>query len=274
MTVNLAKNDRLRHLYLTGIKPTGKDIGFGTYGRVFEVECCGTVCAAKEVHPTLVQGVSPGEYNRLRKAFLTDCAQSMISLSHPNMVKLLGLYNPGGDSQLPILVMERMQENLTSLVEKCPNIPMVIKLSMLLDVSKGLWYLHCHDPPIVHKDLTPNNILLNNQMVAKISDLGIAKVIKTHGKNTKACSSRTMDFMGPETVAENSEYGPPLDVFSYGGVILHVVNQEWPKPQHYVVTDPKTKKMMALSEVERRQHHIEKLKGDPGDLANLMFQKK
>jgi len=108
--------------------------------------------------------------------------------------------------------MEHMQENLTSLVEKYPNIPMLIKLSMLLDVSKGLWYLHSHDPPIAHEDLTLNNILLNNQLVAKISDLGIAKVIRTLSKKVKTCSSRAADFMGPESITEVPEYGPPLDV--------------------------------------------------------------
>ena len=55
---------------------------------------------------------------------------------------------------------------------------------------------------------------------------------------------------------EYGGYGPPLDVFSYGGVILHVVNQEWPEPLHYVTTDPITRRMIALSEVERRQQHI------------------
>ena len=67
--------------------------------------------------------------------------------------------------------MERMQESLTSVVEEYPNIPMYVKLSMLLDVSRGLWYLHAHHPPIVHRDLSPNNVLLTSQFVAKISDL-------------------------------------------------------------------------------------------------------
>ena len=48
--------DRLRDLYLTGVRPNGIDIGVGAYGRVFEVEICGTIFAAKEVHPILVQG--------------------------------------------------------------------------------------------------------------------------------------------------------------------------------------------------------------------------
>ena len=46
--------DRLQHLYLTGVKPNGRDIGVGSYGRVFEVEYCGTICGAKEVHSILL----------------------------------------------------------------------------------------------------------------------------------------------------------------------------------------------------------------------------
>ena len=103
-------NDRLQHLYLTGVRQTGGDIGVGAYGRVFEVEYCGAVFAAKEVHQILVRGVSLEESERTRRAFLDECAQS-ISLGHPNVVQFLGVYNPGGESLLPVLVMERMQES-------------------------------------------------------------------------------------------------------------------------------------------------------------------
>ena len=211
------------------------------------------------------------EFEVTKKAFLTECIRSG-SLSHPNIVHFLGVYNPGGHSLLPVLVMERMQESLTSVVEKYPNIPMYVKLSMLLDVGRGLWYLHTHHPPIVHRDLSPNNVLLTSQFVAKISDLGVAKVIQADNKKTKTCAPGTVDFMPPEALLETPEYGPPLDIFSYGGVILHVVNQEWPKPLHYVMTDPKTGKMVALSEVERRQQHMEKMTGTPADLQPLVEQ--
>ena len=266
-----SESDRLRDLYLTGVIPNGKDIGVGAYGRVFEVECYGGVYAAKEIHSILVQGVRREEFEATKKAFLTECIQSS-SLGHPNIVTFLGVYNPGGHSLLPVLVMERMQESLTSVVEKYPNIPMYVKLSMLLDVSRGLWYLHAHDLPIVHRDLSPNNVLLTSQFVAKISDLGVAKVIQADSKKTKTRAPGTVDFMPPEALLETPEYGPPLDVFSYGGVILHVVNQEWPKPLHYVMTDPKTGKIIALSEVERRQQHMEKITGTPADLRPLVEQ--
>ncbi|XP_065885506.1 uncharacterized protein [Dysidea avara] len=265
------ESDRLQHLCLTGVRPNGNNIGVGAYGRVFEVEFCGTLYAAKEIHSVLIEGVEREGFERMKRMFIEECHQSSV-LGHQNVVRVLGVYNPGDESRLPVLVMERMQESLTSLVEKYPNIPMCVKLSMLLDVSRGLWYLHSHNPPIVHRDLSPNNILLTNQFVAKISDLGVAKVIRADSKKTKTRVPGTVDFMGPEALAEIPEYGPPLDVFSYGGVILHVVNQEWPKPLHYVVTDPKTRKLVALSEVERREEHVEKMRGAPVDLRHLVEQ--
>ena len=93
----IKESDRLQHLYLVGVKPNGQDIGVGAYGRVFEVEFCGTVYAAKEVHPILVQGVSREEFEATKKSFLTECIRSG-SLSHPNVVLFLGVYNPGGQS--------------------------------------------------------------------------------------------------------------------------------------------------------------------------------
>ena len=82
------------------------------------------------------------------------------------------------------MVMEKMQESVTSLVDKHDNIPLLVKLSILHDVSLGLRYLHGHNPPIVHRDLSPNNILVNRHLEAKITDLGVAKAM-TMGPNSK-----------------------------------------------------------------------------------------
>ena len=51
---NAQASDGLQDLYLTGVRPNGNDIGVGAYGKVFEVECFGTVYAAKEIHSILV----------------------------------------------------------------------------------------------------------------------------------------------------------------------------------------------------------------------------
>ena len=57
--------------------------------------------------------------------------------------------------------------------------------------------------PIIHRDLSPNNILLSYDSVAKISDLGVARVVKAGTKNTKSKLTKapgTMDFMPPEAL--------------------------------------------------------------------------
>ena len=69
--------------YLGGVRPNGVNIGVGAYGRVFEVEFCGTVYAAKEVHPILVQGVGRKEFEATKKVFLTECLQNS-ALGHQN----------------------------------------------------------------------------------------------------------------------------------------------------------------------------------------------
>ena len=263
-------SDRLEHLYLTGVTPNGEQIGVGAYGKVFEVEFCGTLYAAKEIHSVLIEGVAREGFERMKAMFIEECLQTS-ALGHQNVVQVLGVYKPNGPALLPILVMERMQESLTSFVKRQPHISVYAKLSMLLDVSRGLWYLHNHHPPIVHRDLSPNNVLLTADRVAKISDLGVAKVIKADSKKTKTQAPGTVDFMPPEALLKKTDYGLPLDVFSYGGVILHVVNQEWPEPLHYVTSEADGEVLLALSEVERRKQHIDKMAAEaPADLQALV----
>ena len=60
----------------------------------------------------------------------------------------------------------------------------------------------------------------------------------------------TADFMPPKSLANSPVCGPPMDVFSFAGIILHTFSQQWPKPTESIQFDPKTRKMMALSEVE------------------------
>ena len=184
-------------------------------------------------------------------------------LRHPNIIQFLGVYYPTGagntEMQLPVMVMEMMADSLTSFVDKHEKIPVHIKYSIVHDVSLGLCYLHNHDPPIVHRDLSPNNVLLTAHHVAKISDLGVAKVIKADSKKTMTKVPGTVDFMPPESLARSPVYGPPMDVFSFAGIILHTFNQQWPSPTEQVQFDPKTRRRVAPSEVERRHQYLDKM---------------
>ena len=106
--------------------------------------------------------------------------------------------------------------------------------------------------------------------VAKISDLGVAKVIKPDSKKTMTKAPGTIDFMPPEALAKSPVYGPPMDVFSFAGVTLHTFNQQWPSPSEQVEFDPETRTRVALSEVKRRQQYLDKMIGEAEVLRPLV----
>ena len=271
----MAYNDNFEGLELKGVTKLNRDeLGRGAYGLVYAVKYCQTICAAKEIHSILVEVVGRTEMQRTIESFMRECRQCS-KLRHPNVIQFLGVYYPTGASdanrmRLPVMVMEMMADSLTSFVDKHEKIPFHIKYSIVHDVSLGLCYLHNHDPPIVHRDLSPNIVLLTAHHVAKISDLGVAKVIKADSRKTMTKAPGTVDFMPPESLDDTPEYGPSMDVFSFAGIILHTFNQQWPHPSNNVKFNPKTRKMMALSEVERRQQYLDKMIGEAEVLRPLV----
>ena len=172
--------------------------------------------------------------------------------------------------RLPVMVMEKMQHSLRGLVEKYDNIPLNVKLAILDEVCLGLGYLHRRKPPIVHRDLTPNNILLGYCLEAKITDLGVAKLMRNDNQMTMTKLPGTPDFMPPEALSIRPVYGPSLDVFSYGGVILNVTTQLWPQPIDRTQFSPVTDVWEVVSEVKRRQQFLDKMTGGAADLKPLV----
>ena len=238
----------------------GEELGRGAYGRVFKAQYRGSVCAAKEVHSTFIQltQADSEERRRLQDSFQRECDHCS-KLNHPNIVHFIGIYHPP-QQLFPVMIMELMDESLTTYVEK-QNIR---RMSILYDVAEGLSFLHSRNPPVIHRDLTPNNVLLKYPLpVAKIADLGMAKILNFDDKNTKKYQTKVpgnMDFMPPEAFADKPQYGISLDVFSYGGIMLHTVNGEWPKPTALTKFDPVTRQAKGFTEVERRQEHLDKMR--------------
>ena len=271
----MANGYNFEGLQLNGVTELNRDeLGRGAYGRVYAVKYCQTICAAKEIHSILVEGVGQAEMLRTTESFMRECQQCS-TLRHPNVIQFLGIYYPpdaGGANRmrLPVMVMEMMADSLTSFVDKHEKIPVCIKYSIIHDVSLGLCYLHNHDPPIVHRDLSPNNVLLTAHHVAKISDLGVAKVIQADSRKTMTKAPGTVDFMPLEALSISPVYGPALDVFSFAGIILHIFNQQWPRPLDQVQFDPKARRRVALSEVERRQQYLDKMIGEAKVLRPLV----
>ena len=251
------------------IQSVGEEIGRGAYGKVYTVKYCGLICAAKEIHSILVgDDVGQEEGRRVKEGFLRECHHCSV-LKHPNIVRFIGVYYPKRDSNIPAMIMELMDESLVSYMKKLPKDALMKKGSILVDVAEGLSYLHAQTPIVIHRDLSPNNILLKKGKgeipIAKISDLGVAKIIKADDRKTQRMLTKvpgTVDFMPPEAFAKSPVYGVGIDVFSYGGIMLFVATHKWPTPTEQVEIDPVTNKLVARSEVERRQEYLDEMTGD------------
>ena len=226
-------------------KTSAKPIGTGSYANVYEVMVHGTRCAAKEMHPILLS-------EPRKRSFLDECVRCSRIL-HPNVVQFLGIHYPSPNAQLPWLVMEMMHISLTGLIEKYEkeDFPLHFKLSILMDTCQGIRFLHSQN--IVHRDLSSNNILLTKHLVAKVSDLGVAKAIPP-GLNKHTMAPGTVAFMPPEALVDDAVYGLSIDVFSVGCVCIHIVCMEWPMPKNKVTIDE-----IVLSETKRREHYLIKM---------------
>ena len=156
------------------------------------------------------------------------------SIQHTNIVSFLGVHFEG-DSDIPMLVMEYVPMCLRQYVEgKIPADD--IKTTILLGIAQGLQYLHSLDPPMIHRDLTTNNVLLTDTLCAKIADLGMSKMLdrKALEKMTKVPGNES--HMPPEArmVGEqhytilSTDKAKKLDIFSFGNVLINMLTGEFP----------------------------------------------
>ena len=255
-------NDQLNDLTLDNVVLLDDELGCGAYGSVFKAYHLGLPCAAKKVHRILLYHINPEEQKATKDNFLRECYYCSL-INHPNIVQFKGIYYDDADSYLPIMVMELMDTSLTLFINNNQsNVTDEIKLSILHDVSLGLSHLHGRNPAIIHRDLSSNNVLLTTNLNAKIIDLGVAKMIRADGKQTKSKLTTCpgcLHFMPPEALVEDPVYVTPVDVFSFAIVSLHLFSEEWPNPKYQVENDPITKKLVALTEAERRQHYLDKI---------------
>ncbi len=256
----------LTSFVVPNVRPTGRELGKGAYGSVEEVEIPGAVCAAKKIHTEFLNIGSCEDIAYMVSKFASEC-RLMSKLRHPHIVQFLGVcYLPG--AKLPSLVMERLDTNLHELLETTPNLPLTVKNSILLDTARGLLYLHSQSPPIIHRDLTARNVLLNSSLVAKIADLGVARIVDVQPDQlaTMTQGPGNTVYMPPEAMGEHTQYNSSLDIFSFGNVALFTLTQVFmgPKLRAATYTD-NAGKIIARSEIERREYGFHILYSDLGE---------
>ena len=243
-------------LLIENVVFTGVRLGSGADATVLEVDWNGTRCAAKRLHEILLEDQSAGGVAKLLSNFEAECL-TWSKLRHPGVVQFLGVHMDRR-SRLPVLVMEKMDTSLRTYLENHSKeqFPLHQKASVLHQVTQALAYLHSQNPPLVHHDLSSNNVLLNMvSFVTKVSDFGMSRAINPSVLTRKSSIKGTQAFMPPEALHKPPRYNEKLDVFSFGSVILHTVTHEWPDP------GPPTRYegdvFVAVTELQRREQCVE-----------------
>ncbi len=223
---------QLQRFVLPNVRPTGRQLGHGSFGAVEELKVNGLRCAGKRIYDALVNEEDEGYENVVQK--YVDACQLLSDMRHLNVVQFLGLCFLQ-DSSLPILVMELLTTSLDDLLERTPNIPLAIKKAMLADVARGLIYFHNRPHPVIHRHLSAKNVLLNSALVAKISDLGNSRIVSLQpGQLVRTLSKApgTLVYMPPDALysppggdPSRSRYGVRIDIFSFGHLALFTITQ-------------------------------------------------
>ncbi|KAG4155560.1 hypothetical protein ERO13_D03G119600v2 [Gossypium hirsutum] len=193
-------------------------LGAGGFGAVYKgVLANRTVMAVKQL-----EGIEQGE-----KQFRMEVA-TISSTHHLNLVRLIGFCSEGRHR---LLVYEFMKngslDNFLFTTEEHSGkmLSWEYRYNVALGTARGITYLHeeCRDC-IVHCDIKPENILLDENFNAKVSDFGLAKLInpKDHRYRTLTSVRGTRGYLAPEWLA-NLPITSKSDVYSYGMVLLEIV---------------------------------------------------
>ena len=225
----------------------GKEIGVGNFGTVFKAKYNYLSCTVKVLHLHF-QNV------RLKEAVYREGAL-LSTLRHPNIVQFIDVqdYYPSspapGSQPLVSLVMELMDENLTSFLSryKRSDVPLHSIINICHDVVLALCYLHTRG--IVYCILSSNNVLFLNGRI-KISDIGVSRLQGVQGGEFSV-------YAAPETRMSQSSL--QSDVFSFGVLLIQMITLKYPKPKFILKHDHSSGSLTMATELSRRKRDVRQM---------------
>ena len=150
------------------------ELGSGSFGTVCKARWRSTYVAVKKLHRALRNKDLAEDDARVKE--LRDEIQIMREMRHPNVILIMAFCEDP-----PLIVMEYMP--LGSLFEyfhqeSGSKLPWALGLRMIMDITRGLAFLHAHNPPVVHRDMKSPNCLITSDWRCKVADFGISKLIE------------------------------------------------------------------------------------------------
>ncbi|KYO22577.1 hypothetical protein Y1Q_0003109 [Alligator mississippiensis] len=193
-------------------------IGAGEFGEV----CSGRLkTPGKREIPVAIKTLKGGYVDRQRRDFLRE-ASIMGQFDHPNIIRLEGVVT----KSRPVMIVVEYMENgsLDSFLRKHDGHFTVIQLvGMLRGIASGMKYLS--DMGYVHRDLAARNILVNSNLMCKVSDFGLSRVLEDDPEAAYTTSGGKIPirWTAPEAIAYR-KFSSASDAWSYGIVMWEVMS--------------------------------------------------
>ncbi|XP_036051276.1 cyclin-dependent kinase 3 isoform X2 [Onychomys torridus] len=188
-------------------------IGEGTYGVVYKAKNkeTGQLVALKKIRLDVETEGVPS--TAIREISLLK------ELKHPNIVKLLDVIHR--EKKL-YLVFEFLTQDLKKHMDSTPTsgLPLHVVKSYLSQLLQGLNYCHCHR--VIHRDLKPQNLLINEFGAIKLADFGLARAFGVPLR-TYTHEVVTLWYRAPEILLGSKFYSTAVDVWSIGCIFAEMV---------------------------------------------------
>ncbi|CAN7116351.1 unnamed protein product [Brassica rapa subsp. narinosa] len=210
------------------------DVGGGGYGKVYRgILPSGQLIAIKRAQQGSLQG---------GLEFKTEI-ELLSRVHHKNVVRLLGFCFDRSEQMLVYEYIPNgsLRDSLSG--KSGIRLDWTRRLKIALGSGKGLAYLHeLADPPIIHRDIKSNNILLDENLTAKVADFGLSKIVGDPEKTHVTTQVKgTMGYLDPEYYMTN-QLTEKSDVYGFGVVMLELLTGKSPIERgKYVVREVKTK---------------------------------
>jgi len=149
-------------------------------------------------------------------------ARAVAQLAHPNIVTVIDRGEQDGRQYIVFEFIEG--DNLKEIVARGP-VPVRDAIELTLQVARALSFAHARG--LVHRDVKPQNVLLNEDGQAKVTDFGIARSLDVHGVTQTGTVLGTSDYIAPEQ-ARGQKVNPRTDIYSLGAVLYELLTGDVP----------------------------------------------